>query len=418
MKNESVEMQSNTRKHAWSKVSIKTQVIVLFPLGILGYICIHLVGDSGFVQRRLFVRLWNCFACGLLSIAGAHLLFPDANLFLVQAVNLNRWQLITRQFRKFSLVLMLLALPPIVLVFYRINDFTAHFFDGIIIVGESWLFIFSIGCYTFQKFALIGQKSQELREGKRKFGYGRIPHGLFATWFATVVIFVIGFHLVVLGVALHQIYRFDLEWLPGVILLGWVVVRMRVKIRAYDRHFYCTNAFYQEAYATGFENESGTRESVIYTSLFWVPKPWRPHVWASLIQLDRRIPLGIVMVLGHIFLWMLFYFYTAMNRITAYLLLLLVVKNAASYVLISRIHAPVDFQALIQSPMNWVVTRIFVNLRWTFLFVLSLTLIAWMWERYTLFQVLYWLAIDLSLTVLSAFLLTVFHETPSKRRYE
>ena len=87
-------------------------------------------------------------------------------------------------------------------------------------------------------------------------------------------------------------------------------------------------------------------------------------------------------------------------------------------VLISRIHAPVDFQALIQSPMNWVVTRIFVNLRWPFLFVLSLTLIAWMWERYTLFQVLYWLAIDLSLTVLSAFLLTVFHETPSKRRYE
>ena len=144
MKNESVEMQSNTRKHAWSKVSIKTQVIVLFLLGILGYICIHLVGESSFFKRRIFVRLWNCFACGLLSIAGAHLLFPDANLFLVQAVNLNRWQLITRQFRKFSLVLMLLALPPIVLVFYRINDFTAHFFDGIIIVGESWLFIFSI----------------------------------------------------------------------------------------------------------------------------------------------------------------------------------------------------------------------------------------------------------------------------------
>ena len=135
MNHESVEMQSKSRKHAWSKVSVKTQIIVLLLLGILGYICIHLVGDSDFVQRRIFVRLWNCFVCGLLAIAGVHLLFLDADLFLVQAVNLNRWQLIAHQFRKFVVVLMLLALPPIVLVFYRINDFTVHFFDGIIIVA-------------------------------------------------------------------------------------------------------------------------------------------------------------------------------------------------------------------------------------------------------------------------------------------
>ena len=405
----------------WPKISIRTRITAILLLGMLSYICIKLVGDANLGQRRVFIRYWNCLVCGFFAIAVPHLLFPDAKLYLIQTINLGRRQLLIHQFRKLGVVFSVTFLPVIILVFYDLEDVTRNIFDGMILLVESWLFLFGIGCYAFQKFASIGQLSQEWREGKRgkiyrhlriKMQAERVP-----TMIATVSITFWGMHLIVLGTYLSHVYQFDLEWLSGFLLLGWSAVRMALKIKAYDRHFYCTNAFYGEAFKDPSVFEREEHESVAYASLYWVPRRWRPHVWAGLLQLDGRLPLAVFMVLGHIFLWLLFYLHTSDAFITAYLLLFIVAKNGASYPLATQSVAPIYFQMTLQSPTNWVITRFFINLRWTFLFVLNLPLIAWMWETFTLFDAINWVGIDLFLAFLSALLFTYFHETQFKKRY-
>jgi hypothetical protein len=349
------------------------------------------------------------------------LLFPDADLYLVQTINLDQKQLLKHQFRKLGIALVAIGFPAIILVFYDLDNMIRNIFDGMILLAESWLFLFGIGCHAFQKYTSIGQRSQEWREGKRGKLYRRfrmqIPAERVPTMLATVNITFWGMHLIVLGAYLSYVYRSDFEWLPGLLLLSWAVVRILFKIKAYDHHFYCTNAFYEEAFKDLNVPDSKESESVTYPSLYWVPRRWRPHVWTGLIQLNRRLPLAVFMVLGHIFLWLLFYFQTSDALITAYLLLFLVVKNGASYLLVTKFAAPIHFQVTLQSSRNWVVTRFFINLRWTFLLVLNLLLITWIWDSFTFSQAINWMGLDILLAFLSALLFTYFHETQFKKRY-
>ena len=113
---------------------------------------------------------------------------------------------------------------------------------GIILLAESWLFLLGIGCFAWQQFAFIGEWSQEVREGKRIQLYYRfrMPASLVPTMLATCNVLFWGIHVTVLGAYLSHIYQFDFAWLPGLLLLSWGAIRMSFKVRAYDRHFYCT----------------------------------------------------------------------------------------------------------------------------------------------------------------------------------
>jgi len=405
----------------WPKIGLGTLITILLLLGMLFYICIKLVEDANLDQRRVFIRYWNCLVCVFFSIAVPHLLFPDSELYLIQTINLGRKQLLRHQFRKLGVVIIVASFPAIILVFYDLDNVTSNIWDSMILLVESWLFLFGIACYAFQIFASIGQRSQEWREGKRGKLYRRfrtqVQPERVPTMMATINITFLGMHFVVLGAYLSHVYRFDFEWLAGLSLLIFAAVRMSFKIKAYDHHFYCTNAFYQEAFKDISMPDSKAQESVAYSSLYWVPHRWRPHVWAGVIQLDRRLPNAVVIVLGHIFLWLLFYFHTSEAFVTAYLLLFIIAKNGTSYLLVTPSAAPSHFQITLQSSRNWVITRFFINLRWTFLFVLNLPLIAWLFDSFTFFDVRNWLAFDLFGAVMSAWLSTYFHETQSKKKY-
>jgi hypothetical protein len=403
----------------WLKISLGTRITILLLLGILSYICINIVGDANLAQRRVFIRYWNCLVCVFFSIAAPHLIFPDADLSLIQMINLDRKQLLKHQFRKFGIALIVVSIPAIIIVFYDLENMIRNIFGGIVLIAESWLFVFGIICYAFQKFASIGQRSQDWREGKRgklfrrylKIHPERVP-----TMLATASTIFWGMHLVVFGAYLSHIYQFDFEWLPGLLLLIWAFVRTSLKMKAYDRHFYCTNAFYKEAFKDIDVPKGKEDESVTYSSLYWAPHRWSPYVWAGLLQMDRRLPLAVFMVLGHILLWVLFYFQTAEAFITAYLLLFIIAKNSASYLLITPSAAPIHFQITLQSSSNWVITRFFINFRWTFLFIVNLPLIAWIWDSFTFLNAIKWISLDLFLAFLSALLFTYFHEIQFKIR--
>ena len=193
-------------------------------------------------ERRIFVRYWNCLICGFLAIVVPQLLFPETHLFLIQTIDLGRKQLLKHQFWQISVAQSSLGLPAVLLVFYDLDNMTRNLPAGIILLAESWLFLLGIGCFAWQQFAFIGEWSQEVREGKRSQLYYRfrMPASLVPTMLATCNVLFWGIHVTVLGAYLSHIYQFDFAWLPGLLLLSWGAIRMSFKVRAYDRHFYCT----------------------------------------------------------------------------------------------------------------------------------------------------------------------------------
>ena len=127
-----------------------------------------------------------------------------------------------------------------------------------------------------------------------------------------------------------------LAWVPGLLLLAWSAETLRRLLPAYDRAFYATNAFYSEIFRRAGGVRVADREPIPYRAVYWAPRRWKPSVWASLLQLDRKLPLGRFIALGHVALWLLFFRDAAPDTIAVYLVLFIAAKNGASYLLVTR----------------------------------------------------------------------------------
>jgi hypothetical protein len=204
-------------------------------------------------------------------------------------------------------------------------------------------------------------------------------------------------------------------WLPGAALLSYAAVRLGRLRGVFDRHFYHTNAFYREVLG-GDGLGALDREPVAYETLYWVPTRWRPAVWASLLQFDRRLPLGRYVALGHALVWVLVWQGAPWAAVTSVLLLLVAGQNAAAYVLTTPDAAPRAFQLTLRPVLHWTLVRFFVNLRWALPLALSLAVVAWASTRLALADVLAWTALDVAVALATAYGVTRAAEGAYRRR--
>lgn len=410
-----------------TRPTLLTKISSFLVAGMIIYTVILLAGDATLEQRIVTARFWGFILAGFFAFIIPHLLFPDKRLDWIQMLNLEPTVLMRHQARRLFPLFIILYVTYALLAFYDPGNWTTNlaykasqFAQGIIIVS-------AVAAYAFYRFVIIGQLSQEWHEGKRGVKLlkslevtgqaSSVPPGMIPSLTATSMIAATGMLLVVLTAYLNVFGMPALSLLPGLLLLGYAGYQLWTLRVIYDKYFYRGNAFYDELFRNPKAYNQEAREPIAYDAVYWVPYSWRHAVWSCLRQLDRRLPMGRIMLLFIVFLWFLFWIDVSFNLISAWLVIIITAKNVASYILTTPQFAPLPFQLTIQGPFGWVLTRFFVNVRWTPAIILSLGVVAIFRSDIGFRLPLYWAAFDLIFSILTAIIITRLHEYQFKKRY-
>lgn len=402
--------------------------VYVLLLGVLCYVAALLGTGVTPEVRTGLLRYWSLLSAGVLATALPHVLLPDTRVPLLQMLNRSPARLLVYQLGRWAPVVGLFVLPAVLLAFFD----PGRYGQDLTVKGtrliEHLLVIVGTGGYSFARYVTLGARSQAWQEGRAGQWYRQakahgpagaqfaVPDGLVPALLVTGRIFVVALATVIAAAYLEPLAAGLAAWAPGAVLCGGAAARIRRAQAVYDRHFYHTDAFYREVLGGGATHVQA-RSPVAYDAIYWVPHRWRPATWASLRQLDRVLPLGRLVALGHGVLWMLFLQGVSATVITGYLLLFIAAQNAACYVLTQPALAPSTFQVAHQSPLDWMLTRFFVNLRWALPFALSLLVVAFFDRTFGLRAVLTWTVVEVVVAFGSAALVTWAHEGAVRRRY-
>ena len=368
-------------------------------------------------ERVALVRLWAMAACGAFAVAVPHVLLPDPHVPMLQRLNRSPAGLLRHQMERWIPVVGLAMAPGVPLLLL----------GGSLAQGVALLaVVLGAALFAFAYHAAIGPTMQAWQEGRRGGWYRAMkenspggfaaPDGMVPALLATPRIFALALVALVAAIVLGRSAPL-LSAVPGLGLLGGAFFRLARQRHTHDHAFYATNAFYAEVFRSAGGMRAAGREPVPYRAVYWVPRRWKPAVWASLRQLDRRLPLGRFVALGHGLLWLMAWADVPVRFVEGYLLFFALAKNGAVGLLASRPLAPGLFQQMLLPPRRWAATRFFVNLRWTLPFLGSLAAVALFDPVLTLPAALGWTALDLVLAFFFAALVTYAAEHRYPRRY-
>ena len=402
------------------------RVAYVLLLGVLGYAAALLGEGLDVAARTARLQVWALGAAGVLAVATPNVLLPDPNTPMLQVLNWPPRRLLRYQVRPMRALWVLLVVPAALVALFDPTGAGHHVAAKLSVLGRAVLLITGTALYTMDRYMTMGRRAQQWQEGRAGQWYARlveeagqgvsVPRGLVPALFATAHCFLVAAAAVVATAAGAQAGQPLLTWGPGVLLLGLASVRLWRRRAAYDRHFYQTNALYREVLGDGPLAASG-REPIPFDALYWVPQRWRPATWASLRQLDRRLPLGRLVALGHLGLWVLCGQGATGDAVTAYLLLFFAAQNAACGLLTAPSAAPPSLHLTLQRPADWIGTRTFLNLRWLAPHAASLGLVAFFDAAYGVPWVLTWLGVNLLFAVSAAAIATLATETRALRRH-
>lgn len=406
----------------------RPQSLLIFAVmvGLIGFVCVQVVAEASLEARFTALNLGFMVAASVFAVSVPHVLLPDRQLAVMQLTNQPPSALLRHQLRQWiPIVLSALALSGL-LAFYApgawATDLSAKAGVWLAQVGM----IMGLGLFSFERYATIGAVSQAWQEGRKGQWFRKmmeynsipvgVPMGLVPALFATQWIFIVGILCLVLTVYVVSLALW-LAWIPGALLTGWALFQVKKAEKIYDRHYYHTNAFYSEIFRSAGGVRASGREPIAYGTVYWVPHRWRSHTWASLLQLDRKLPLGRLIALTHVVLWVLFMQDVDAVRINAYLLLFAIGKNSVIYWLTTPAFGASTFRRAQQSSLGWVVTHFFVNVRWTMPLLLSLLMVAAFSKTFAYTDALFWTALDIGFAFGLAALITYATDFSTKRRF-
>lgn len=397
-------------------------------LGVLCYMSVLLAMAAALETRIVLLRYWMLLAAAVFSVIPPHVLLPDPHVAQLQRLNRSPGGLLRHQLQRWLPIVGAALVPGVLLALVdtgapltALGPKLTHLAAGALIVGGT-------GLYAFERYATLGPRSQAWQEGKAGGTYRTmkqhasasgllaVPDGLVPAVLATPRIFGLGIAMIIAAAYLSALHPLAVL-LPGVLLCARAAQRLASHVPRYDRAFYATSAFYSEIFRSAGGTRVADREPIPYDAVYWVPHALRPAVWAGLRQMDRRLPLGRFIIVGHVLLWVLFFQDAAMDAIATYLVLFFLAKNAAVFVLTRRGMAPPAFHLTLQSPARWIITRFFVNLRWTLSVLISLILVAFFDSAFGYTDALLWTAFDVLLAMISALLVTYGAEFQYRTRF-
>lgn len=381
-------------------------------------------------EKIILLRYLNFTFAGILAFAVPWILFPQRQMYSFQALNPGVNQILRILLKRMGKI----ALPGIFLLGSASlsGEFIGLFSDGtliqnLVILGENISLFAGIVIYITYRYARMGYVSQLWQEGQRghKFmafsqetgGIG-VPAGSLPTLGTTLITGIFGMLAVVFGAYMQGITGLPLNALGGLILMfvglrGWKHIYKRL-----DVDFFHTHGFYDELFHNPGGKSDGGRDPIPIQSLYWVPISIRTLVWISLRQMDRKIPVGRILVVGFLLYWSLIYGGILDQKLVIIVpVLLILIKNLSVFRIINVAFAPHQFQQRMGSPVKWFLARTFINLRWTLPVAILTFLTQWQVDVVTIEIWKYWLIADIFFAITCAAIATISHEKRTKYIY-
>ena len=320
------------------------------------------------------------FSSALIAFITPYMLFPDPFAVVLQLGNADGGG-IFRHMLKRSDAIWTGAIVSISVVCF--GDLNTPFSDletkgFYFLVGS--LFFSGLMGYSISRYARSGEKSRFWKESEKgrdlraRMGeYFKYPidPGSIPSFINTALVGGLGMIAVTVGAALYGGNGPAYEIIPALFLMLLAVYSLSQLRSMAVRNFYGTNSFFNEFFGetiAGKEAES----KIQVNQLWWVPSSIKSHVWALLLQLDRKFPAGRLLFVGHLLIWLLSYQRPAEQTMISAWFLFALFHHAIIFISLSDEYAPAWFRQWIGSSAQWVMVRLWIQLRWVLILAVSI----------------------------------------------
>lgn len=361
--------------------------------------------------RARLVRYVGILISAAFAIGMPHLLYPDPAAERLQLANPGAGRLLRRQVARVAPALAVLSLPALAVALGG---------AGWAVAVEGVLAVWAVGLYALARSAPLGLRSLAWERGEAGGWYRtlrrrapalqfQVPDPLVPGLLVTGDVFLLGSTLAIYGQAVGA------GWgIAGpVTALGLAGLALGRQAEGFDRAFWVTNGVLTDAFRTT-ETGDGERGAVTYDAVYWAPPRLRPAVWASLVSMDRRLPLGRLAVGGLAFVAAVAFAGAPGRVFAAAVLLWTVAVNGAVALTARPALVPSALAYRLHGGAGWSAVRFLANVRWLPLLVAVLALLAWLTDL-TAGAIVEWSVVYIAVAVVSAVGVTVLSRSAFRR---
>lgn len=360
------------------------------------------------------MRYVNILIAAGLAVGAPHLLYPDPYARRLQLSNPPPLRLLRHQLGRWAPVVLALSVPALVLALGGEGA------GRLALAVEGILAVWGLGLYVFVRMTTLGPRIQAW-EAERAGGWYRtvytrmppvrflVPDPLVPGLLLTGEVLLVGSAVAITGERASGV-----AGLAAAALTMLAVVLLVRQSGAFDRAFWTTNGVWADAFRQSAGPAAG-REPLGYSAVYWAPRAVRPAVWAGLVSLDRRLPLGRVVVAGLGLIVAVYAAGASEGVRIATLVLWTVGVNAAVALTASDALVPGTLAHRLHGLAGWTLARFLMNVRWLPPLVLTLALLAWILDGVEVELVVVWTLVYLAVAALSAGFVTLLAQTRFRR---
>ncbi|MBP3191145.1 hypothetical protein [Natronogracilivirga saccharolytica] len=393
--------------------------------GIVLLLALFWLGHDLNIDERIVLFRYLCMAfAGAMAFITPHLLFPDGDKTLIQQLNLSPRHLLLHHVTKVKALWFFSIAAVFIIAFGDSSQPTGSFHEKTRLLGMGIVALSAVMLYALYCFATIGETSQRWNEGKigkqvfdsmEKVGKSTpVAAGMYPTFISTILVTFFGMMSVVVSASIPQA---QLAVVPFAALAAYSGFRLGREAKRYDRLYYQSDAFYDELFTNPSTGTKESREPAGYDAVYWVPGRWRPAVWSQIIQLDRKRPMGRIIALLSFTYFLLIYLGVPESWHSGWLIFWILSKNMLAWPASQKAMSPPLFHWWMMPPHDWIAARFFLQLRWTFVLLLTTAAAALFSGAVTWTAVGIWIILDVFVSLLSAVVLTRINEYAFKKRY-
>jgi hypothetical protein len=338
------------------------------------------VGEYALDDRIITLRYFLFLIAGLIAFVTPYLLFPDSNTMLIQLGNLTGKKLVRYLLLKLLRYHWPLLLLFLVMVLGDLNSPFEFLYQKSIYFVFSVLVFIGLNLIALNRYVKSGvnsqfwQESERGRELRKKFAdYAKYPldPGSIPSLINTLLITTTGMIAIVISASLSNLIGTEAELIVATVIFFAGVMMVRGLNQNPERDFYVSNAFYREFFGSDLEGETIVERRKV-DQLWWVPSPIRAGVWQFLQQIDRKLPAGRAVAVGHFFLWFIAYQRPSEEFITALWIVFAVAHQLFVVLTLHGQMAPNWLLRWVGSGTSWFAIRVWMQFRWLIPLVLSM----------------------------------------------
>ncbi|MFU8811916.1 MAG: hypothetical protein ACNA78_03055 [Balneolaceae bacterium] len=338
--------------------------------------------DALIDERIVTLRLFLIASAAAFAFLPPFMLFPDPWFRLLQLGNREGSNLLRHLLRHMRSVVVVMGVMVVVILMGDLHAPASHLAEktgyaaaGVGFLAGLWMLAVSryTGSGLQSQFWKEDKRGQQLRRQMADYMKYPLDPGSIPTLLNTVLIAGLGMLVLSLGAWASQVAGPWAEWGAGALVFltgAAAMMRMRGKM---EQSYYASHAFYSEFFGDT-EQAAYDTSRVEVSQLWWVPGALKTHVWALLLQLDRRLPAGRALMAGHVLVWLFSYQRPGEAAMSLLWMVFALLHHLLIVMSYTQTLVPGWWRRWLAPPAVWVAAHAWIQGRWLLLLAVSITL--------------------------------------------